>query len=59
MARTIPTRFDVAMAEPVIGRAPADDDFGPRRFGPAVGVLVWLAGCAALWGLFAGVAALL
>jgi hypothetical protein len=59
MARTLPTRFPLDLAEPVIGRGQAEGDFGPRRFGPAMGVLVWLAGCAALWGLFVGAAALL
>ncbi len=55
MARTNSTTL--SGAEPVIGRA-MDDDGAEQRFGPATGILVWLAGCAALWGLFIGIAAL-
>ncbi|MEX2647513.1 MAG: hypothetical protein WD673_00710 [Alphaproteobacteria bacterium] len=59
MAQTTFTTLSGAMAEPVIGRAiDSDGDSAEQRFGPAMGILVWLVGCAALWGLVIGIAAL-
>lgn len=54
MARMRTDSLDGALAEPVIGFE-RNDEGRPAlpRLGPATSILIWIAACAALWGLFA------